>query len=421
MSVISKPKINGGNYKAIDTQDGWYTLKDIPTLAPVKKGQKNAPFDVAEEWFNDAIKFGQDAYKNGKIAYPVHVTHTDDAGIHNPEFGGYYVPSSIKKMDLPDVGEVPVLFSDYKIKKSVFEKMQAGELGYLSPEIRNWNKRRVSSVALLDSIPPHNPFPLMTIGEVVVDGAAKFEAELPTECAIARFSDGFERVTFDPRETAKDKDTETKVEGEKMADVKPIQDEQPGKPNAAPVEQVKPGKPAEELMATKMSAENDPKMAAKFAAMEDANSKLMARLDAIEAEKKAAALEGWGLEQMAGYQIGSAAKKSIAKFAQSGEASLKEHVAMLQEVTPKDSPRTFAAAEAANAVPINDPALAKFAQAGPEKLEAAARFASEYRTLKAHPAGRGMNIREEEYVKFQMDQQENGGERHWDISVGFGK
>lgn len=421
MSVASKPKINGGNYRAIDTQDGWYTLKDIPTLAPVKKGQKNAPYDVDENWFKDAVKFGQESYQKGKIAYPVHITHTDDLGVHNPEFAGYYVPSKIQKMDLPDHGEVPVLFSDLKVKKSVFEKMQAGELGYLSPEIRNWNKRRLSSVALLDSIPPHNPFPLMTIGEVVVDGSAKFEAELPTECAIARFSDGFERVTFDPREAGKDEDKETKVEGETMADEKPIQNEQPGKPNAAPVEQAKPGKPAEELMATKMSGEMDPKWAAKFAAQEDANARLMARLDAIEAEKKAKALESWGLEQMAGYQIGSAAKKSIAKFSAEGEAALKEHIAMLQEVTPKDSPRTFAAAEAANAVPINDPALAKFAQAGPEKLELAARFASEYRTLKNHPAGRGMNIREEEYVKFQMDQQENGGDRHWDISVGFGK
>ena len=418
MSVTSKPKINGGNYTAIDTQDGWYTLKDIPTLGPVKKGQKNAPFDVDEKWFGDAVKFGQDSYKRGKIAYPVHLTHTDDLGIHNPEFAGYYVPSKIQKMDLPEHGEVPVMFSDYKIKKSVFEKMQNGELGYLSPEVRNWNKRRLSSVALLDSIPPHYPFPLMTIGEVVVDPSAKFEAELPTECAIARFSDGFERVTFDPREAGRDKDTdtETKVEGEKMADVKPIQDEQTGKPNAAPIEQVGAVKTS---LPAKMEAESDPKMAAKFAAMEDANAALMKRLDAIEAEKKAVALEKWGLEQMAGYQIGAAAKKSIARFASEGDASLKEHIAMLQEVTPKDSPRTFAAAEAGNAVAVNDPAVAKFAQAGPEKLELAARFASEYRTLKAHPAGKGMNIREEDYIKFQMDNA-NGDERHWDIAV-FGK
>lgn len=423
MSVTSKPKIKGGNYTAIDTKDGWYTLKDIPTLAPVKKGQKNAPYDVAEDWFQDAVKFGQSAYQKGKIAYPVHITHNDDLGMHNPEFAGYFTPSGVKTMDLPDYGPVPVVVSDYKIKKSVFEKMQSGELPYLSPEIRNWNKRRISSVALLDSQPPHNPFPLMTIGEVKEDASAQFAADLPQEYAIAKFSDGFERVTFDPREEVKDKastavEDKPKQEDESMADDKKNQDEQPGKPNAAPVEQETPGKAA---IPAKMSAESDPKQAAKFAALEDANEKLMARLDAIEAEKKAKALEVWGLEQMAGYQIGNAAKKSIAKFAAEGEASLKEHISMLQEVTPKDSPRTFAAAEAANAVPINDPALAKFAQAGPEKLELAARFASEYRTLKQHAAGRGMTIREDEYVKFQMEQHDGTSEQHWGINLGFGK
>ena len=421
MSVTSKPKIKGGDYTAIDTQDGWFTLKDIPTLAPVKKGEKNAPYDISEEWFGDAVKFAQNAYQKGKIAYPVHITHTDDLGMHNPEFAGYFTPSKIGKMNLPDRGEVPVVFSDLKVKKSTFEKMQNGELGYLSPEVRNWGKRRISSIALLDSVPPHNPFPLMTIGEVKVDASAQFSAELPGECAIARFSDGFERVTFDPtKETDKESDKETKViEGNAMDPVKKDnQDEQLGKPNAAPIEQVGAGKPS---LPAKMEADLDPKWAAKFAAQEDANAALMKRLDAIEAEKKAAALGTWGLEQMAGYQIGSAAKKSIARFAAEGEAALKEHIAMLQEVTPKDSPRTFAAAEASNAVAINDPAVAKFAQAGPEKLELAAKFASEYRTLKAHPAGRGMNIKEEDYIRFQMDQNENGGDRHWDISVGFGK
>lgn len=417
MSATSKPKINGGNYTAIDTKDGWYTLKDIPTLAPVKKGEKNAPFDVAEEWFNDAVQFGQSAYKTGKIAYPVHITHTDDLGMHNPEFAGYFTPSKIGKMNLPDKGEVPVVFSDLKVKKSAFEKMQNGELGYLSPEIRNWNKRRISSIALLDSIPPHNPFPLMTIGEVKEDASAQFSAELPAECVIARFADGFERVTFDPRE---DKKEPVKSEEKPMADVKPVQDEQPGKPSAAPVEQPVGAKPVV-LSAVKMEAESDPKMAAKFAAMEDANAVLKARLDAIEGERKAKALELWGIDQMAGYQIGSAAKKSIAKFAAEGEAKLTEHIEMLKEVTPKDSPRTFAAAEAANAVSINDPALAKFAQAGPDKLEAAARFASEYRTLKAHAAGAGMTVKEADYVKFQMEQADGTAEQHWGINVGFGK
>lgn len=412
MAVTAKPKINGGDYTAIDTQDGWYILRNIPTLAPVKKGQKLNSEDIGEEWFKDAVKFGQTAYQKGKIAYPIHLTHNDDQGLHNPEFAGYFTPSKVDRMDLPELGQVPVVFSDFKIKKNIFEKMQNGELGYVSPEVRGWSKRRISSVALLDSQPPHNPFPLMTIGEVKVDPTAKFEASLPEGCKIAKFADGFERVTFDPSEDKEEPET-TKEETKPMADVKANQDEQAGKPNAKPVEQTEKTE-AVEAVAAKMTLE-DPKLAAKFAAMEDANAALKKRLDERDAQDKAKALESWALGELVGYQVGNAAKKSIAKFSQQGEAALKEHVEMLKEITPKDSPRTFADSPS---VSVNDPAVAKFAQQGPEKMEAAAKFASDYRALKNHPAGRGMNVTEEQFVKFQMDAMENSEAAHWGINLG---
>ena len=422
MTTATKPRIDGGNYTAIDSGDGWYILKNIPTLAPVPKGQKRAPQDIGEDWFNSAVKFANESYSKGKIAYPVHLTHTDELGLHNPQFAGYFKPSGVGMMDLPELGNVPVLFSDYKIKADVFKKMESGELGYVSPEVRNWNKNRVSSVALLDSIPPHNAFPLMTIGNVIKDPTAKFEAELPEGIKVARFADGFERVTFDPTEEKKE---EAKQEEKPAMPIeKTEQNEQPGKPNAAPIEQANPGKPVNEIKQVVASAKmeaDDPKVAARFAAMEDRNAALEKRLNERDALDKSKALEAWALGEMAGYQIGPAAKKSIAKFSQAGESQLKEHVEMLKEVTPKDSPRTFAAAEAASAVAINDPKLAKFAQAGPEKLEAAAKFASEYRTLKSHPAGNGMRTTEEEYVKFQMEQLENPEGTHWGVNVGFGK
>ena len=417
MSGQAKPNLPGGNYRATDTKDGFTTIHDVPIMSEVAKGVKNAPSDIGHDWLDGARKFGEDSFLKNKICYPLHVSHHDDSGIKQPEFAGFFRPTKIDHIEI-DGGKKEALFADFKVKNSIFDRMQKGELPYVSPEIRNWGKKRISSVALLDSEPPHFAFPMVTIGEVSADAAAKFSADLPGDCAIARFSDGFERVTFDPTKE-KDTDKEPVESKEKpMADVKPIQNEQTGKPNAAPVEQ---DEAAKVVAAAKMQAESDPKMAAKFAAMEDANAALMKRLDAIEAEKKSKALESWGLEQMAGYQIGAAAKKSIARFAAEGDASLKEHIAMLQEVTPKDSPRTFAAAEAANAVPINDPALAKFAQAGPEKLEAAARFASEYRTLKQHAAGAGMTISEENYVKFQMEQADGTNEQHWGINLGFGK
>lgn len=393
-------------------------------MSVVPKGIKGAPEDIGKDWMSDAVQFGQDLYNKGKTAYPVHIGHNDDLGITRPEFAGLFKPTRVGTA-LVEGKEQPAIFADWKIKKSVFDKFAAGELPYVSPEVRNWSKRRISSLALLDSQPPHFAFPLQTISEVVEDPYAKFSADLPKEVKIAKF-DGMERVTFDPT-TEHVEAKEEKNEETNMAD-KPKEDLQAGKPNNNPVDQSGKAPASDPVVAggskptivtgAKMTLD-DPAVAAKFAAMEDANAEMRKRLDARDAADKAKALEQKALESLRGYQIGDKAKAQIAKFAAEGEDKLNALVETLKEVTPKDSPRTFAAAEAANAVAANDPAVAKFVQQGPEKLEAAARFASEYRTLKAHPAGRGMQISEEQYIKFQMDSLENQEGTSWGINLGF--
>lgn len=415
----NKPNIKGGNYRAIDTKDGWFILRDMPCMSVVPKGVKNAPHDIGESWMNDAVKFHQDLYEKGNSAYPIHIGHNDDLGLTRPEFAGFFKPTRVGA-GLVEGKEQPVTFGDWKIKASVFKKFSAGELPYVSPEIRRWDKHKISSLALLDSQPPHFPFPLQTVGEVTEDPTAKFSADLPAEFRVERFSDITERVTFDPSVDEKKEKTETDTEEKTMADAeKPKEDFQAGKPNNNPVDQkgAAPSNPQSGAEVIKMTAD-DPKMAARFAAMEDANAALLKRLDARDAADKAKQLEAWGLEQMRGFQIGDRSKKSIAKFSADGEAALKEHIEMLKEITPKDSPRTFGEAELSS-VSASDPAVAKFAQMGPEKLEAAAKFASEYRILKAHPAGRGMQITEEQFVKFQMDSAENPEGNHWGINFGI--
>lgn len=203
-----------------------------------------------------------------------------------------------------------------------------------------------------------------------------------------------------------------------MASEKPTENLQPGKPNNNPVDQKDAPASAPAPIGNIM---NDPVVAARFAAIEDAHaakfSALQKRLDEREASEKAKSLVDKALESMKGYQIGEKAKAQLAKFAAEGEERLNAFVETLKEITPKDPPRTFAAAEAAN-VSATDPSVVKFAQQGAEKLEAAAKFAAEYRILKGHPAGRGMQITEEQYVKFQMDSAENPEGNHWGINFG---
>lgn len=411
-TAAGKPNISGGNYKAIDTKDGWYILRDMPCMSIVPKGTKNAPKDIGEDWMNEAVKFHQDLYDKGKAAYPIHIGHNDDLGLTHPEFAGFFKPTRVGK-GLVEGKEQPVTFCDWKIKKTAFERFSKGELPFVSPEIRRWDKNKISSLALLDSQPPHFAFPLQTVGEVTEDPTAKFAADLPQEFKVERFSDLMERVTFDPSVDEEKKPEPSKEL--KMADAKkPEGDLQAGKPNANPVDQ-KNAEAAPAPIGARMM--EDPAVAAKFAAIEDRNAALEKRLNERDAADKAKALENKALESMRGYQIGDKAKAQIAKFAAEGEERLNAFIETLKEVTPKDSPRTFSDAERMNVSPA-DPAVAKFAQMGPDKLEAATRFATEYRTLKVHPAGRGMQISEEQYVKFQMDSIEGSNGNTWSINVG---
>lgn len=421
----NKPLLPGGNYRATDTRDGFVTLHDVPIMGHVAKGTKGAPEDIGHDWLDGARKFGDDSFIKNKICYPIHVGHHDEMGAR-PEFAGFFRPTRTGTIEI-DGQKEEALFSDLKVKKSIYSRIESGELPYVSPEIRNWSKRRISSVALLASEPPHFQFPIVTPGQVTEDSSASFSADLPEDMKIATFEDGkervmFGRVTFDPVEDEKnEKEIETKkLEGKPMADEKK-QDEQLGKPNPSPVELPHGAKPVSQIQQVVAKMEDDPKAMARFAAMEDRNAALEKRLNERDSADRAKALEAKAIEALKGWQIGDKARQQIAKFAAEGEDRLNAFVETLKEVSAKDSPRTFAAAEAAMSVPVNDPALAKFAQAGPEKLESAARFASEYRTLKAHGAGKGMTITEEAYVRFQMEQEENPGQDSWGVNLGVAK
>lgn len=454
-TIQTAPRIDGGRYRAIDTKDGWFILKDIPSFARVPKGVKNAPEDIGEDWMRGAVAFGQRSYSENKIANPVHITHNDVLGTHNPEFAGFFKPTRVGTLKL-DGKDEPVVFSDLKVKGSVFSKMKAGELPYLSPEINNWSKPAISSVALLDSQPPHFRFPMLTGWDVVDDPSAVFSADLPKGVSVARFSDGLERLRFaefDPREEKKDGDEKGDKDGGNGEKMEAADDDNPnveleeavrggpeqtGDPHGqccahcdavredldkiAKMMGYKPGgnsmadpvkpdaTPAEQPVKTPVAkmSELDPKLAAKFASLEDANAKLAERLDARDRAEKARERVVKALAALEGYQIGDKTKAMISVFAERGQEELDKYVEAVKESAVKETPSSLMAAELAG-VKSNDPALSKFAEKGPEELAKAARFAAEYRQLKNSPAGRGMSITEDQWISAGLAEAAQGG------------
>src|SRR3990167_828692 len=415
-----KPNIRGGDYTAVRGSDGWVILKDIPTMAPVAKGTKGAPSDIEREWLEGAVKFGQDAYSTNKICYPVHTPHNDDLGLTTPEFLGYFRPTKVGTIQINGKDQ-QVVFSDLKLKSSAFDRIQSGELPYLSPEIRSWAKKSISSVALLSSQPPHFPFPNLTVKDVVEDPSAVFSADLPNGVTVAKFEDGKDRLSFDPSEPD-GKPDESKPGGSKCCEhcktnqeaVKKMSDTiyggskmESGKPDGKPVDQTGTPEPTKQGGA-KMEAE-DPKLAAKFAMYEDKISSLTKRMDEREqAEKSKASADKAIAEDLKGYQIGDKTRAAVYKFAAEGPERLKEYIESVKEVAMKDSPGSLFAAELAGAVKMNDPLIVKFGQNDPDKMEKAAKFAADYRTLKKSGAGKGMRLTEEDWIKQAMSELDGG-------------
>jgi hypothetical protein len=425
-----KPQISGGDYTGIDTKDGFFIVRDVPILSSVKKGEKRAPEDIGSDWLSKTTLFHKESYEGGKIAFPIHIGHTDDLGLTHPEFAGFFKPTSVRTFKV-NGEDKPTIFADLKLKAAAFSRMKAGELPYVSPEIRTWGKNKISSVALLDSDSPHNEYPLMTIDKVVEDPTAKFAADLPPTASVARFNDkDVVRFMDDPFEPVKDdkgakehgatkccahcEDTRGMVTkmaaaygiGGKMSDKI-----EAGKPNAAPVEQPSspPAAPAAAPMGVRMAEDLSPAMAARFAAQEEAFAALQKRFDLRDKQETAAKLAEGALAELKGYQVTDATKGYIVKFASEGADKLKEFIAAVKPSLVKDGTGTLRDAEMASIRP-DDPAIKKFAEQGPEKLEKAARFAGEWNEISK--SFKGFSVSREQFVKqrmAEMDAESNGG------------
>lgn len=377
METGTQVKIDGGNYSAINTQDGYFTILDVPLMGEVEKGEKGAPEKVGREWHEKAVANALDRHKNDRYTPPAHIGHNDP--IHKAEFAGFVLPKRVGTMKVNGKDQ-SVIFGDVKLKADAFSKAQKAEIPYISVEVADFNEARISSVSFLDTKPPYFEFPLFTIGNVVTDASAKFEAK----------ADPKSKFTLEePERPDAGGKAETKCCGHcnehggsiaKLAKAMGItvggaMMEDSTKPTAKPVE-LADAKPV-----AGVDAKEDPKMAAKLSMIEDKMVKMEKEREAELADRKAKLMEAEALEDLKGFAIGDSTKKQIAKFAKLGESDLKEFVASVKEMAPKYPPRTLEEYQASGFEKA-DPVLAKFQAQGPDVLEKASRALAEYNLLK---------------------------------------
>mgnify|MGYP001571627742 CR=1 FL=1 len=85
----TKIKIRGGNYKAIDTEDGYFTVRDVPLMAEIKKGVKGAPYDVDEKVLGVFVDEAQRHYHGGTpFCATAFIGHNPEVPVSHPDFVG---------------------------------------------------------------------------------------------------------------------------------------------------------------------------------------------------------------------------------------------------------------------------------------------------------------------------------------------
>lgn len=392
-AILDEVKIEGAQYEVTDTKDGWYTLKDVLFFAEVPKGEKSAPEDVKAERMGQMVKSATDRYQKEKFAAPAHKGHHKAIAFEDPEFLGFMLPKRVGKTTL-DGREQDAVYGDIKLKASAFERLKKGELPYVSPEV-DWATWQFSSIAFLDSMPPHFKGPLITVGKVTEDANAKFTVGSSiSKGKFMAITDG----ESEPKETkAKDGNAQMCSKcGAQMGMTTGVQAPATNvfqKPDSsAPKEDNEKGNTVADEKTKVTKFEDDPTAMAKFAAQEARLKAMEDKLTAKETEEAKAARVKAAFAELEGYPLTDAGKSGIAKFADDAE-KLKTFIEVLKAQTPKNSPKTVSAFEAGAAVAVNvsgaDPDLAEFQIKRPNDMPAILRYAEYFEVWKNSKAAFG--------------------------------
>jgi hypothetical protein len=407
-------RIKGAGYKATNTQDGYFTVHDVPLASEVKQGVKNAPNDIGKEELQSYVDTAQRKYHDGHLCARAFKRHNPDPGENapEPEFAGFVLPKHVGRYKFDD-GERWTAFGDLKLTAEKFEEFKAGKLPHHSPEI-HWGKERITGLAFLDAQDPYFEYSTNTVSEVVenpqaafaaVDDVAKFMADDPTEeeemnkKELEALFGKFAEQTKKTVEEAVTKTVDEAVE-KKFASMNK-------KPDVIPVE------PTTNKEGAKMKM--DPEFAAKFAALQNDNAEVKAKLEERENKEQAAELVAGAEAALTGKSITQPLREQIASFAaeavqkEGGQAWFGKFIDSLK-TSIKDKPPTSltefhaqASTEGTNKIdPSTNPDLAQYVNEGPEALDQAAKFMAQARAIKTSPVGGKFSFSEKDFVKEEM-------------------
>lgn len=154
----------GGNYQAIDHDNGFFSIMGIPIFAEVPAGAKRNKERIGEEWMDKAIEQNRMRRKEGHLP-PVHIYHSDETAV-KPSYAGKFVITHRGTITYEGT-EIPALFANITdIPAEVFERIKTGVLPYRSVEVHDWDNPEIDSLALMDTDVPFFRMAMTTIGSI---------------------------------------------------------------------------------------------------------------------------------------------------------------------------------------------------------------------------------------------------------------
>src|SRR3990172_2616216 len=98
----------GGNYDAIQGEDGLWTIRDVPITGELPKGVKGNTKSIDKEWLQKSAVNAQTRFKQDGFLPPLRIDH--DRFRTNPEYTGKFLLTRVGSLKYQG-REIPVVFA----------------------------------------------------------------------------------------------------------------------------------------------------------------------------------------------------------------------------------------------------------------------------------------------------------------------
>lgn len=156
-----KCKNSAGGYTFSESDDGMYVIHDVPIMAEVPKGEKGNRKRVGKQWMVKAVLKAKKRFREDGYKAPLHVEHH---GKSETRAAGFVRPTAVRQFKY-EGRPVFAIFADLEVTPEILTEIKERRLPYRSVEIFTWDKPEINSLALLTTEVPFFRFDVLTLNE----------------------------------------------------------------------------------------------------------------------------------------------------------------------------------------------------------------------------------------------------------------